>query len=85
VNTRLPLNETYRAFYDLVASAAPSAVVTARAYEALRQSIRSMSHRLEKVRKSLDTNAHLVHPKQLRETSRFHADGLLGGRLARAL
>ena len=33
VSTRLPLNEAYRAFYDLVASAITSAVANARAYE----------------------------------------------------
>ena len=33
VSARLPLNEAYRAFYDLVASAVTSAVANARAYE----------------------------------------------------
>jgi signal transduction histidine kinase len=33
VSSRLPLNETYRAFYDLVAAAVTSAVANARAYE----------------------------------------------------
>jgi signal transduction histidine kinase len=33
VSTRLPLNEAYRAFYDLVAAAVTSAVANARAYE----------------------------------------------------
>src|SRR5206468_12675013 len=33
VSSRLPLNETYRAFYDLVAATVTSAVANARAYE----------------------------------------------------
>ena len=33
VSTRLPLNDTYRAFYDLAAAAITSAVANARAYE----------------------------------------------------
>src|SRR5258708_9931258 len=33
VSTRLPLNEAYRAFYDLIAPAVTSAVANARAYE----------------------------------------------------
>jgi signal transduction histidine kinase len=37
VSTRLPLNEAYRAFFDLLASAVTSAVANARAYEEERQ------------------------------------------------
>ncbi|PYR26870.1 MAG: two-component system sensor histidine kinase/response regulator, partial [Acidobacteria bacterium] len=33
VSTRLPLNDTYRAFYDLITAAVTSAVANARAYE----------------------------------------------------
>jgi len=37
VSTRLPLNDTYRAFYDLVTAAVTSAVANARAYEGERK------------------------------------------------
>jgi signal transduction histidine kinase len=37
VSTRLPLNEAYRAFFDLVASAVTSAIANARAYEEQRK------------------------------------------------
>src|SRR5260370_25111184 len=37
VSTRLPLNEGYRTFFDLIASAVTSAVANARAYEAERK------------------------------------------------
>jgi signal transduction histidine kinase len=55
VSTRLPLNDAYRAFYDLVASAVTSAVANARAYEEERKRAEALAE-IDRVKTAFFSN-----------------------------